>query len=152
GIVDGKELANQLLDSIELEAQRPGSSLTGPRKALVLKAIRQEAWQWVQRTSIGEVERIYFATVMNRLMDYAPLDETPQPTNPQHQSRRSNAALSAFFVSLILAGTAVVLYRVRPSIHWPDLGRRPGPTTASSPQLVPTLADLPEEHIKDKRV
>src|SRR5262249_44490 len=107
GIVDGEDLANELLDSIELEAQRPSSRLTGPRKPLLLKAIYQEASRWVQGTGIGEVERIYFATLMNRLAEYAPA-EAPQPDHPQPQPQPSYIALSTLFVSLI-AFAAVVL-------------------------------------------
>jgi hypothetical protein len=151
GIVDGKDLANQLLDGIEVEAQRPGSAITGARRALVLEAIYQEASRWVQGAGIGEVERIYFATLLIRLMDYAPA-EAPRPDHPQPQSPPSYVALSTFFVSLILVAVAVVLYRVRPSIHWPELGRKLEPMSASSPKLVPTLADLSEEHIKGKHI
>jgi hypothetical protein len=152
GIVDGKELASQLLEGIELEAQRPRSTLTGPRTVLVLKAIYQEALQWVQRTSIGEVERIYFATLMNKLMDYSPPEVTPPSNNPQPQPRPSHVATSVLFRITLLTVAAVVLYRLRARIPWRNLLRKPGPAPAPPTKLVPTLADLAEEDIKGKRV
>jgi len=104
----------------------------------------------VQGSGIGEVERIYFATLMNRLMEYAPA-EAPHLDRPQPQSQPSYVGFSTLFVSFI-ALAAVVLYRVRPSIHWPELRRQPEPVSASAPKLVPTLADLSEENIRGKNV
>jgi Phosphoglycerate kinase len=152
GIVDGKELASQLLEGIELEAQRPHSTLTGVRKMLVLRAIYEEASRWVQGTSISEVERIYFATLMNSLMDYVPPKATPPPRNSEPQPQPSHTASVLVRIGVILAVAAVVFYRFRARVPWRDLLRKPESATASLPRLVRTLADLSEEDISGKRV
>jgi hypothetical protein len=151
GIVDGKELANQLLQGIELEAQRPQSTLTGVRRMLVLRAIYQEAGRWAQGTSVGEVERIYFATLMNTLMDYAPPKAMPPPGNLEPQPQPSHISWVLVRIGVILAVTAVVLYRFRVGVPWRNPFRKPE-SPASLPRLVRTLADLSEEDIRGKRV
>jgi hypothetical protein len=160
GIVDGNELASRLLEGIESESRRPLSTLSDPRRTLVLQAINQEASQWVQGTSIGQVEHIYFATLMNKLMDYAPPEVTPQSRLPQSDPGPSSVAASVLLrVSLILAVATVVLYRLRARVPWRNLVRnlQPAvrklePAPASPLKFVPTLADLPEEDVKGKRV
>jgi hypothetical protein len=150
GTVDGEELASQLLEGVELAAQRPGATLSDSRRVLVLKAIYQEASHWVQGTSIGEVERIYFATMMNKLMDYASPDITRQSYTPQSQPGPSRVATSVLRISLILAVATVVLYRFRARVPRRNLVRKHEPELP--PKLVPTLADLPEGDIEGKRV
>jgi hypothetical protein len=152
GIVDGKELANQLLQGIELEAQRPQSTLAGVRRMLVLRAIYQEAARWAQGTSIGEVERIYFATLMNTLMDYAPPKAAPPPRNPEPQHQPSHITSVLVRIGVILAVTAVVFYRFRAGVPWGNPLRKRESAPASLPRLVRTLADLSEEDIRGKRV
>ncbi len=155
GIVDGKELASQLLEGIELEAERPASTLTDARRAIVQKAIYQEAAQWVQGSSIGEVERIYFATLMDKLMDYAPSEITSRSNDPQPQPRASHIATFALLrISLTLVVVAVVLYGLHARIPWHNIRIKPEPEppSASPPKLVPTVSDLPEEAVKGKRV
>lgn len=156
GTVDGKELASQLLEGIELEAHRLRSTLSAPRKELLLRAIYQEASRWAEGTSIGEVERIYFATLMNTLMDYAPPDVTPQSYTPQSQPGPSHVATSALLrIFLLLAAATVVWYRFRTRVPRRSVVRKLKPVPAvpaSPPKFAPTLADLPEGDIKGKRV
>jgi hypothetical protein len=168
GIVDGQELANQLLEGIESEAQRPNSMLTGVRKMLVLKAIYQEAARWVQVDSIGEVERIYFSALMSKLRDYAPAEAAPPSSNTQAQAeppaqppaqplaqpaQPSHAAsLLIPIIFLMLAVAAVAVYRFRARIPWRNVFSEPEPAPVSPPKFVPALADLSEEDIKGKRV
>jgi hypothetical protein len=163
GIVDGEDLANQLLEGIELEAERPGSTLTSARELFVLKAIQQEASQWVQGTSLGEVERIYFSTLMNKLMDHFPTEVTSHSDTPRPQSSQSHGfAFALFGVFLMLGVSAVLLFRFRARIPRPDLApviafwqnllKKPEPVHASIPKLAQTLADLPDGNIQGKRV
>jgi hypothetical protein len=153
GTVDGKELASQLLEGIDSEAHRLRSTLSDARRGLVLRAIYQEASRWVQGTSIGEVERIYFATLMNKLMDYAPPDVAPQSNAPQSQPAPSHTATSVLlWLSLILAAAIVFWYRFRTRVPRLSVVRKVEPSPASLPKFAPTLADLPEADIKGKRV
>ena len=107
----------------------------------------------MQGTTIGEVERIYFATLMNKLMDYAPPDITPHSYTLQPQSGSSHIDRSVLLrISLILAAATVVFYRYRARVPRRNLVRKPEPERASPLKFVPTLADLSEEDIKGKRV
>jgi hypothetical protein len=161
GIVDGEELASDLLEGIDLEGQRPASALTDSRKVLVLKAVYQEAVQWLQATSIGDVERIYFATLMNKLMESPSPEVTPRSDSGQPQPSSLHVVTTVLLVFLILSFAAIALNGLHPRIPWQDfhhvriawenLIHQPRPKL-SAPKLAQTLGDLPDGEIRRKSI